>query len=79
MVRGRRLLADGVAVAAWAGGLAAADGAAAALAHPGAQTVSPHGGLAGPALAAALAVGLRWARGPDAPRLGLAGDSAPDH
>ncbi|MDX6648361.1 MAG: eukaryotic-like serine/threonine-protein kinase [Solirubrobacteraceae bacterium] len=68
LVRGWRLLADGVAAAGWAAALAAADGAVAALAHPAAP-VSPHGGLAGPALAAALAVALRWARGPDPPRL----------
>jgi hypothetical protein len=29
----------------------------------------PRGGLAGPALAAVLAVGLRWLRGPDPPPL----------
>jgi hypothetical protein len=68
LVRGRRLLADGVAAAGWAAALAAADGAVAALAHPAAP-VAPRGGLAGPALAAALAVALRWARGPDPPRL----------
>jgi hypothetical protein len=68
LVRGRRLLADGVAAAGWAAALAAADGAVAALAHP-AGAAAPRGGLAGPALAAALAVALRWARGPDPPRL----------
>jgi hypothetical protein len=68
LVRGRRLLADGVAAAGWAAALAAADGAVAALAHP-AGPAAPRGGLAGPALAAALAVALRWARGPDPPRL----------
>jgi eukaryotic-like serine/threonine-protein kinase len=79
LVRGRRPLADGVCAAAWAAGLATADGAVAALAHPGARGDPVHGGLAGPALAAALAVGLRWARGPDPPRLAMGRAEQPDH
>ncbi len=66
MVRGRRPLADVIAAAAWACGLAAASVAVAGLAEPGARV---HGGLAGPALAAAIAVGARWLRGPDPPPL----------
>jgi serine/threonine protein kinase len=72
MVRGRRPLADVVSAVAWAGGLAAAGAALAGIVEPGSH---PYGGLAGPALAAAAAVVLRWARGPDPPRL-PAGDGA---
>ncbi len=57
LVRGRRLLADAVAAGAWAAGLAVADAAVG----------DPYGGLAGPALAATLAVGLRRVRGPEPP------------
>ena len=79
VVRGRRVLADVVAAGAWATGLAVADGAVAALAHPGAEAAAPHGGLAGPVLAAALAVALRRARGPDPPRLAAGGAYDADH
>ena len=78
LVRGRRLLADGVCAAAWAGGLAVADGAVVVLANPETPAAIVHGGLAGPAVAAAVAVALRWARGPDPPRLGAGGREQPD-
>jgi hypothetical protein len=77
LVRGRRPLADVVCAAAWAGALATGDAAVAAVAHAP-EAVAPRGGLAGPALAAALAVGLRWARGPDPPGLAAGGGHAPD-
>jgi hypothetical protein len=78
LVRGRRPLADAVCAAAWAGALAAGDAAIATVAHGGAAGAAPRGGLAGPALAAALAVGLRWARGPDPPRPAAGGGHGPD-
>ena len=66
VVRGRRPLADGIAAAGWAGALAAAAAAVAGIVEAGSH---PRGGLAGPALAAVLAVALRWLRGPDPPPL----------
>jgi hypothetical protein len=66
VVRGRRLLADAVAAAAWAAAVAAGGAAVAGLAG---LMADPRGGLAGPALAAAAAVALRAARGPDPPQL----------
>ena len=66
VVRGRRPLADGIAAAGWAGALAAAGAAVAGIVEAGSH---PRGGLAGPALAAVLAVALRWLRGPDPPPL----------
>jgi hypothetical protein len=74
VVRGRRLLADGIAAAGWAAALAAAASGVADLVHHGAA--DPRGGLAGPAVAAAAAVVARWARGPDPPRLAGAQDGA---
>jgi hypothetical protein len=65
-VRGRRPLADGVAAAGWAGAMAAGGAAVAGIVQAGSH---PRGGLAGPALAAILAVALRWLRGPDPPPL----------
>ena len=78
LVRGHRLLADGVCAAAWAGALAAADSAVIVLANPETPGATVHGGLAGPAVAAAVAVALRWVRGPDPPRLGAGGREQPD-
>jgi hypothetical protein len=72
-VRGRRPLADAVSAAGWAVALATAGAAVAGIGAPGSH---PRGGFAGPALAAVLAVGLRWARGPDPPPLGTPADSA---
>jgi hypothetical protein len=46
--------------------VAAAGAAVAGLVEAGSH---PDGGLAGPALAAVLAVALRWLRGPDPPPL----------
>ena len=66
VVRGRRPLADGIAAAGWAGALAVAGAAVAGIVEAGSH---PRGGLAGPALAAVLAVALRWLRGPDPPPL----------
>jgi hypothetical protein len=66
VVRGRRPLADGVAAAGWAGAMAAGGAAVAGMVEAGSH---PRGGLAGPALAAVLAVALRWLRGPDPPPL----------
>jgi hypothetical protein len=74
LVKGRRPLADVVCAMAWAGGLAAAGAALAGIVEPGSQ---PHGALAGPALAGAAAVALRWTRGPDPPRLPGGDGAAP--
>jgi eukaryotic-like serine/threonine-protein kinase len=71
LVRGASRLADATGAALWAVGLAAGIAAAAAFATPALADAHPRGGLAGAAVGAALAVGLRALRGPDPPRLRL--------
>jgi eukaryotic-like serine/threonine-protein kinase len=64
IVRGRSASLDVVAATVWAGALALATGLAVAGAGAHGAHATPHGAIAGAALAAALAVGARALRGP---------------